>query len=267
MIRSLYSGASGLRSHQTRMDVIGNNIANVNTAGYKASRANFQDILYQVVRYGSAGSDEAGGVNTSQVGLGVAVSSITNNTRQGGLQATGRDLDLAVNGNGWFIVSPDGGETKYYTREGTFYIDNSGYLVNSSGYFVLDEGGSTINFGTSGLANIYISRNGKISYTPLGGDFEPDAFTIGLAMFPNQDGLERAGSNLFKVSLTSGEPVEGAPAAEGFGEVISGYLEMSNVDLTDEFTALITTQRGYQANARTVTVSDSMLEELLNLKR
>ncbi|BAF60261.1 MAG: flagellar hook-basal body complex protein [Pelotomaculum sp.] len=269
MLRSLYAGASGLRSHQTRMDVIGNNIANVNTIGFKGSRANFQDVLYQTIRFGSAGSDNTGGVNKSQVGLGVTVASITNNTGPGGMQSTGRDLDLAINGNGWFMVKPDASQDEvYYTREGTFYIDNNGYLVNSNGYYLLDVSGNTIQFPSEGVASINISKDGIISYTPLGGEMVENAFQIGLAMFPNQDGLERVGSNTFKESLTSGAALdEKTPNSGGLGTINSGYLEMSNVDLTDEFTNMISTQRGYQANARTITVTDQMIEELLALKR
>ncbi len=270
MIRSLYSGASGMKNHQIRMDVIGNNVANVNTSGFKGSRANFQDVLYQTVRYASPGDDDVGGINPSQVGLGVMVSSITNNTGQGGLQNTGRVLDLAVNGNGWFIVKPaEDDETVYYTREGIFYVDNAGNLVNSNGFFVLDNGGSIINFGDGGIATMNISKGGLITATDLAGGDISWGEPIGLAMFPNQDGLERVGQNMYRVSPTSGEAIDefGTPDDGGYGAIASGFLEMSNVDLTDEFTSMITTQRGYQANARTVTTSDHMLEELLNIKR
>ncbi|MDF9409308.1 MAG: Flagellar basal-body rod protein FlgG [Pelotomaculum sp. PtaB.Bin104] len=280
MIRSLFSGASGMKNHQIRMDVIGNNVANVNTTGFKGSRTNFQDILYQTVRYPSAGVDNIGGINPSQVGLGVMVSSITNNTGQGGLQNTGRSLDLAVNGNGWYVLSTNGeavagtGEiNERYSREGIFYIDNVGNIVNSSGYNLCDVGGNPIqlDIASSGVATINISKDGWISYTLLDGTKNDNAFQIGLAMFPNQDGLERDGLNMYKISPTSGNAVEvfGAPGGTtgGYGTINSGFLEMSNVDLTDEFVNMITTQRGYQANARTVTTSDQILEELLNIKR
>ncbi|OPX89717.1 MAG: Flagellar basal-body rod protein FlgG [Pelotomaculum sp. PtaB.Bin104] len=281
MIRSLFSGASGMKNHQIRMDVIGNNVANVNTTGFKGSRANFQDVLYQTVRYPSAGENNVGGINPSQVGLGVMVSSITNNTGQGGLQNTGRSLDLAVNGNGWFVLSTNGDSVdgtgltnERYTREGIFYIDNVGNLVNSSGYNLCDTSGAPIKIdaSASGVATINISKDGYISYTLLDGTKNDNAFQIGLAMFPNQDGLEREGLNIYKISPTSGVVVPGGnpygePNAGGYGEIDSGFLEMSNVDLTDEFVSMITTQRGYQANARTVTTSDQILEELLNIKR
>ncbi|OPX87032.1 MAG: Flagellar basal-body rod protein FlgG [Pelotomaculum sp. PtaB.Bin104] len=278
MIRSLFSGASGMKNHQTRMDVIGNNVANVNTTGFKGSRANFQDILYQTVRYPSAGVNNVGGINPSQVGLGVMVSSITNNTGQGGLQNTGRSLDLAINGNGWYILSTNGDPVagtgainERYTREGIFYVDNAGNLVNSSGYNLCDTGGNPINLGTAGISTINISKDGTITAKDLTGTDITVSSPIGLAMFPNQDGLERDGLNMYKVSPTSGLPVDTFGQANdvngAYGTINSGFLEMSNVDLTDEFVNMITTQRGYQANARTVTTSDQILEELLNIKR
>lgn len=265
MIRSLYSGVSGMKNHQIRMDVIGNNIANVNTSGFKSSRANFQDILYQTVRSGSA-ADELGGINPSQVGLGMSVSSISSNMGEGNLQLTGRTLDLAVRGNGWFAVSPDGGDTVYYTREGVFFTDNAGNVVNSNGYYLLGTDESPINLGTNGVATLNISQGGVITGTDLAGE-ELDEATIGLVMFTNQEGLERVGQNLFRESAASGPSEFGTPGAGGYGTVNSGYLEMSNVDLTEEFTNMIVTQRGYQASARTITTSDQLLQELLEIKR
>lgn len=294
MIRSLFSGASGMKNHQIRMDVIANNVANVNTTGFKGSRCNFQDTLYQLMRAPSSGDGAdpfRGGVNPSQVGLGVRVSSITNDTGQGNIQSTGRVLDVAIQGNGWFIISTNGedvtdtgGPNTAFTREGIFYVDNVGNLVNSNGYNICDVEGSPIHFNEVAngerIDTINIEKNGVISYTLIdndgifyysnGGDGVDDrdsATAIGLAVFPNQDGLRRDGQNLFRISPASGSAVFGDPAQGGFGELNSGNLEMSNVDLTDEFVYMITTQRGYQANARTVTTSDQILEELLNIKR
>ena len=269
MIRSLYSGVSGMKNHQVRMDVIGNNIANVNTTGYKSERANFQDTLYQTMRSASAGTDDLGGTAPSQVGVGMSVSGITNNTGQGNTQTTSRTLDLAIQGNGWFAVSQDGGATNYYTREGIFYIDDLGNMVNPNGYCLLDSDGAPINFGTDGVATLSISQSGVINGTDLNG-MELTSVTIGLAMFPNQDGLERIGQNLLRESVSSGALIGGTlgtPSVDGYGTINSGYLEMSNVDLTEEFTNMIITQRGYQANARTITTSDQMLQELLQIKQ
>lgn len=295
MIRSLFSGASGMKNHQIRLDVIGNNVANVNTTGFKGSRANFQDTLYQWARMPSAGSSSGvGGINPSQVGLGVLISSITNDTGGGGLQSSSRTMDLGIDGNGWFILSIDGkdvnpdSDSVRYTREGIFSVDNAGNLLNSSGYNVCDVNGKIIQLdlkgnGTEniGIATINIEQDGTISYSLMNGkvydrDNLPDSgelHKIGLAMFANQEGLQRDGSNMFKSSPASGKALPGSKSTfgaaneGGYGTINSGYLEMSNVDLTDEFISMITTQRGYQANSRTVTTSDSILEELLNIKR
>lgn len=272
MLRSLYSGISGMKNHQIRMDVIGNNVANVNTTGYKRSSTSFQDVLYQNVRSARAnsGSGTLGGINPSQVGLGVSVANIANDMGTSSMQNTGRELDLAVHGNGWFIVTPDeSSDVRYFTREGAFTIDDEGYLVNANGYKVLDTDEKAISFGKGGVATISISVDGTITATDLEGKDISPTNGIGLAMFTNQEGLERVGNNLFKATLASGEPIDeyGEPATGGYGTINSGYLEMSNVDLTDELTSMITTQRGYQANAKTITTSDEMLQILLDLKR
>jgi len=259
-----------MKNHQIRMDVIGNNVANVNTTAFKKSRTNFQDVLYQNIRSAKASDTNGlGGTNPSQIGVGVSVASIISDMTTGAMQNTGRDLDLAIQGNGWFVVTPDDGDTIYFTREGAFTIDDQGFLVNANGYKVLDTDGDPIEFGTDGVATISISIDGKITATDLDGNDISPTNGIGLAMFTNQEGLERVGNNLFKATLASGEPIDeyGEPATGGYGTIHSGYLEMSNVDLTDELTGMITTQRGYQANAKTITTSDEMLQILLDIKR
>lgn len=499
MIRSLYSGVLGMKNHQIRMDVIGNNISNVNTTGFKAARANFQDVMYQMVKKGGVSS------NPAQAGIGINVASINTYMNPGGLQPTGRTLDLGISGSGFFKLR-DGG-VEYYTREGIFYLTNGGAMVNSSGYTVVgqtwnkarndvtitdpdavikaagvasfdddDGGGGTITktisikpadaasstvlkdykivFGNGGghsltpgvpgvvyldindgtnpltdtnsiqnaISNLF-SNNVKVTvsvdnpagivdpinldgceittakslflqglhadgsevttpveidltsstdlsldqvidkinavqqksgvkaykYTDDNGDIKlvlttvfnghqeydsqyqlqisnmgfltgdtdifaqagigalteaeiiideknipiadltiqsdgvisgidtnniplmfaggKDGARIILYNFSNQDGLERYKNNLFKESISSGPEKGGVPGSNGYGTIESGYLEMSNVELTDEFSNMITTQRGYQANSRIITVSDTMLEELLNLKR
>lgn len=264
MIRSLYSGVSGLRNHQIRMDVIGNNIANVNTTGFKGSRANFQDVLSQTIRPAGGPGANYGSTNPSQVGLGMTLAGISTNMGQGALQNTGRTLDVAIQGNGFFIIQkPDG--QKYYTREGIFFVDANGDLVNSNGYYVLDDSGTAkITVGTS-VGTISISEKGEViaDGTSVG--------TIGLATFPNSEGLEKVGQNLFRETQASGavaiNKAGNAGTAVANTTLSSGYLEMSNVDLSEEFTNMIVTQRGYQANARVITVSDTLLQELVDLKR
>lgn len=253
MIRSLYSGVSGMRNHQTRMDTIGNNIANVNTTGFKSSRVNFQDALSQKIKSGGNST------NPAFVGTGVNMASISTNFNNGPLQNTGRILDLAIQGNGFFMVSD--GTNDYYTRDGVFFIDQGGNIVNSDGY-TLD---GTTAIGTPGnIATINIAPDGAISGTYTGGGTF-NAGTINLYGFANNEGLTKVGKNLFQEETA----ISGAATAVAAGSVniASGYLEMSNVDLSEEFTNMITTQRGYQANARTITVSDTLLQELIDLKR
>ncbi|SHJ02109.1 flagellar hook-basal body protein [Desulfofundulus thermosubterraneus] len=278
MIRSLFAGVAGMKNHQIRMDVIGNNISNVNTVGFKSGRANFQDVLYQTLK--SAGTS----TNPAQVGLGVSLAGISNNMSPGGLQSTGRTLDLAINGEGFFVVvDPNNNNEKFYTRDGVFYIDQNGYIVNANGYRLQGmsstntKGDIQISLDSNGdgtvdrvVASLNISNDGKITGKFSDGTdlvFVNSYDQIYLTNFPNQDGLQRTGKNLFKKSVSSGNPIDGKPGSAGYGTIESGYLEMSNVDLTDEFTNMITTQRGYQASARVITVSDTMLEELINLKR
>ncbi len=267
MLRSLYSGVSGMKNHQIRMDTIGNNVANVNTTGFKSARCNFQDLLSQTLRSPSAPTGTTGGVNPGQVGLGMTVAGIANNMEQGGMQTTGRTLDLAIQGNGFFVIHKNAGGDAYYTREGIFYMDADGYLVNSNGYYVCDDGGNEIQLSATPetVGYISISDTGMITVDGV------DLVTLGLATFPNVTGMLRAGQNLYQESGASGIPDVQPPGTVGTGvansRINSGYLEMSNVDLTDEFVNMITTQRGYQANARTITTSDQMLQELLEIKR
>ncbi len=289
MIRSLFSGVSGMKNHQIRMDVIGNNIANVNTTGFKSQRANFQDMVYQMIKSPSAptgGASGAGSVNPSQVGTGIIVAGIGTNMGQGALQGTGRTLDLAIQGNGFFQVT-DASKKSVYTRNGIFYIDKNGFMVDSNGNLLTGIGydgtawttpGSIQFVDSSGnpavVGSINIGKDGKITAydtagnqldIKIGTDTVANAY-VALYAFANQEGLKKIGQNYFDVTGASGSATRLDNTAMS-SEIDSGYLEMSNVDLTDEFTNMITTQRGYQANARIITVSDTMLEELINLKR
>lgn len=256
MIRSMYSGVSGMRNHQIRMDVIGNNISNVNTTGYKTSRTNFQDTLYQAM--GAAGNN--GGY---QVGTGVSVGSVSGNFNQGPLQPTGRLLDFAIAGQGFFGVL-DNNDILKFTRDGSFFIDSEGNLVNSAGLNVVDTDEEPIVIELDedqSLDNLMITDTGEIS---LDGDI---LATIGLFNFTNPAGLNRSGDNLFMESNNTGERTSNGDESDGFGKIHSGFLEMSNIDLTDELANLITTQRGYQANARVFTTADEVLQEIVQLKR
>ncbi len=274
VIQSIYTSLAGMLSHRTRMDVLANNIANINTPGYKASQASFQDTLYQTIRAGTAQS------NPSQMGTGVMLAAVLNNFNQGPLVPTGRSLDLAINGNGFFGVktSDEGGEERiYYTREGSFSVDKEGYLVNSSGLRLVDDSGSEIQLDVSKpIAAINVSNMGKISVTYSDGSTAGDDKQIGLFSFPNPNGLTRVGGNLYTDNNATGggggespagERLDGTPGKDGLGTIESGCLEMSNVDLATELGNLIVTQRGYEANARVFTTSDEVLRETIELKR
>ncbi len=412
MIRSMYAAVSGLRAHQTMMDVVGNNIANVNTNGFKKSNVVFQDILSQTINGASAPTAGLGGTNPAQIGLGVQVSNIAQNFLQGALQSTGRDLDLSIQGDGFFALEQDG--QQLYGRAGSFFVDASGNLVSGGGGYVqgwtADPTGGINNTGPAGRIRIpageqvapvvtsqvnlggnlpadavigdthYSSLNvydaqgatvelnitftktalnewnlaatygdaatpvaltdntlqfngsgrlvtpadfdanitagsipgiGAIALT-LGGDtpgevtqmaalgsiaaITQDGSTTGtlsgltvgqdgiitgsysngqvkslaqvaIASFANPEGLERVTGTMFIESVNSGLAQLGAASSGGRGVVAPGTLEMSNVDLAEEFTNLIRTQRGFQANSRVITTSDEMLQEIVNLKR
>lgn len=306
MLRSLYSGVSGMRSFQTKMDVIANNIANVNTTGYKSSRASFQDMLSQTTASAQGPTtNRLGGVNAQQIGLGVRVGSIDMIMSGGAMQPTNRSLDFAIENEGFFVVTQgrvegadfdrddlkfdDLGENPYYTRDGAFFTDHDGNLVNANGYRVLgymhdkpvkiEDGKDEGNF--KEISSIKIPNKIEDKYELE--DFSVDGsgvivavysdgnrYEIGqLAMgkFANKEGLMKVGNNLYEESNNSGKVQAGKSNEKGFGSIRQGFLEMSNVDLANEFTEMIVTSRAYQANSRSITTSDEMLQELINLKR
>ncbi|SFN42061.1 flagellar hook protein FlgE [Mycetocola miduiensis] len=388
MLRSLYSGISGLRSHQTMLDVTGNNIANVNTAGFKGSSVQFQDTLSQLAQGAGGPQADVGGTNPAQVGLGVQVAGISTNFAQGSAQSTGRATDLMISGDGFFVTKL-GGET-LYTRAGAFDFDPQGRLVDPSGALVqgwgavngqIQDGGAVgtvtlplgaispaipttsatmggnlpddaalgaelvrdlqvfdqtgesqnlslaftrtatgwdVNDGTGVAGTITFANGALTSATTIGvngggvtldvskltgfaalstaaisgqdgrkagtlesftmskdgtlvGSFSNGASQavgrVSLATFVNPGGLEKAGSSSYRATFNSGTAELGTPGTAGFGAIVAGALEMSNVDLSQEFTNLIVAQRGFQANARIITTSDEVLQELTNLKR
>ncbi len=387
MLRSLYSGISGLRSHQTMLDVTGNNIANVNTTGYKATAVQFQDTLSQLTQGATAPGANNGGGNPAQVGLGVLVSGITTNFTQGSAQSTGRATDMMISGDGYFVTKQ--GTQTTYTRAGAFDLDAEGRLVTTDGKIVqgwtgvngvINTGGAVGNVQlpdgaiAPAVATSQATVGGNLpSETAVGGSFVRDmdvyeaigvarvvpltftrtaggwtasaggasvdlafangiqdaanadtltvngvqvnltgltsyagvstasvtgqngraagtlesfsiskdgtiigSFTngakqslarIAVATFTNPAGLEKAGNSGYTATVNSGNPVLGGPGDPGMGNAIAGSLEMSNVDLSQEFTNLIVAQRGFQANARIITTSDEVLQELTNLKR
>lgn len=343
----MYSGISGLRNSQTKLDVVGNNIANVNTFGFKKGRITFKDMVSQNMA-GATGSniDQTkntsgfGGTNVKQVGLGAQIASIDTIATQGNLQTTNRTLDLGISGDGYLTVY-DAANTPFYTRAGNFYLDADGNLVTSDGYSVVGQmyielpaaaggaaaagvakgevpdnipsvrptlapgqqvggaGGQQVDakkrklFIPSEVSTFQeIDANGKVAYKDVAqGDPNPkiESYSIGqdgtinviysgdirprtigqiqVTKFSNAEGLEKVGGNLYTVTANSGAPQEVWPKSEGAGSLVSGTLEMSNVDLSEEFTEMIVGQRSFQANSRIITTSDEILQELVNLKR
>ncbi len=281
MLRSMFSAISGLRAHQTKMDVTGNNIANVNTSGYKSTRATFQEALTQVTRGATTSSPATGGTNPFQVGLGTQVAGIDQNFSQGSVQTTGRGTDVSINGEGMFLTGDQGAANVGYTRSGAFNFDASGYLVSPMGGYVLGwnatppaPGATFVD--TDPLAAVQIdltqytdpqiATDGTITARDSSGAL----FVVGriaVARFVNTNGLQREGNGLFSESPNSGAPQIGFAGETGRGVLQAGTLEMSNVDLAQEFTNMIIAQRGFQANSRTITASDEILQELVNMKR
>ena len=277
-----------MRSNQTKMDVLGNNIANVNTTGYKSGRVRFQDMLSQTLSSAQSPTPGSlGGVNAQQVGLGVKIGAIDTIMTDGALQPTNRDLDLAIEGNGFFMVSQDGDDMRFYTRDGAFYRDYEGNLVNAGGYIVMgyeaDKAG-VVTIDETQLTTLSIPNKkdfgaGEVDLQTFAIDgsgiikgvySDGTSHTLGqlaLSKFDNPEGLEKVGNNNYRSSNNSGAPQTLVANTNGYGIVRQGVLEMSNVDLANEFTELIVTSRSYQANSRTITTSDEMLQELINLKR
>ena len=279
MLRSLFSGISGLRANQTMLDVTGNNIANANTVGFKSSTTVFQDTLSQVMRGASAANGTEGGTNPLQVGLGVQVAATRGNFSQGSAQVTGSATDLMIQGDGMFVLG-SGGE-RVYTRAGAFTWDEQGNLVAPSGkkvqgYAPGDPGGALIDINLDAIAGSLPAGVEMTSYSigtdgVLRGTFTDDVQreigTVAVANFTNPAGLDRVGETAFRATGNSGAPELGVAGQGSRGSLMGGTLEMSNVDLAAEFTNLILAQRGFQASSRVITTSDQVLEELVNIKR
>ncbi|MBY0206130.1 MULTISPECIES: flagellar basal body rod protein FlgG [Paenibacillus] len=272
MLKSMYSGVSGMRGFQTKLDVIGNNIANVNTVGFKGSRVMFKDIMSQTTKGVTAPTDApSGGVNAQQIGLGVSVGSIDTMHLAGSPMTTNNPTDLRINGDGFFLVRLSDAQTvPYLTRAGDFHVDAARNLVTSDGLFVLDNGGANITL-EDDVVSFTIGQDGFINQTMADGTVQAGA-QLGIGKVVNPAGLEKIGGNLYRMTANANpdgvlDPVTANSAEDGTGAIIAGQLEMSNVDLTNEFTEMIVSQRGFQANSRIITTSDEILQEVVNLKR
>ncbi|MEL5865042.1 flagellar hook-basal body complex protein [Clostridium cochlearium] len=334
MLRSMYSGISGLKVNQTKLDVIGNNIANVGTTAFKNQRIRFQDVLSQNLKFGTGASANVGGTNPSQVGLGVEVAGIDTMVSQGNMQPTGRNLDFAVDGDGYFVVArgkaeemvtvkdntgkgdTNGEPTINYTRDGSFALDDQGQLLTSDGYRVLgylpegvtaeyktgkDASTLTVPKNTTTvkaelqpllipdevtvtgegettnkmkIKNFSVDKNGTINAV-LASNEVVAIGQIAMASFKNPAGLTKEGKNMYSTSASSGEALYRNSAEvdkdksneKGYGDIIQGRLEMSNVDLAEQFTEMIVASRAFQANGKIITTGDEILQDLVNLKR
>jgi flagellar hook protein FlgE len=275
MMRGMFAAISGLKTHQVMLDVTSNDIANVNTIGYKSARTTFKDSLTQLQRGASGAGGGTGGSNAAQIGLGTQLGSIDNLMQSGALQSTGNPLDVAIQGNGMFRVAPSTATPPVanptgveYTRAGNFTTNSAGYLVTQDGYYVQGRtagGADTLINIPPGSTNTAIGANGEVTYVDATGARVTAGF-LSLATFNNAAGLERSGSNRWLASANSGAPTIGTPSAQ-FGFTTAGAVEMSNVDLAQAFTSMITAQRGFQANSRVISTADEMLQDLVNLKR
>jgi flagellar hook protein FlgE len=280
----MFAAISGLKVHQTMLDVTANDIANVNTLGYKGQRATFEDALSQLQRGASAPTTTSGGTNPTQIGLGVRLGGVNNLMSAGAIQSTGNPLDVAIQGEGFFRVS-DGNSTtstlgtqRSYTRAGNLSLDQNGALVTADGGFIVGHAwnAGTSSFGATdsmivlpaGAKDVAIGQTGVITYVDPTTNTTTNLAQITLAKFNNSAGLQRISGNNFQVSTNSGpETVDTPGGPNGTGSLATSSIEMSNVDLAQEFTTMITAQRGFQANSRVITTADDMLQELVNLKR
>ncbi len=283
MLRSLTSAISGLQNFQERIDVIGNNIANINTTGYKAARVNFEDSFSQTLRLSSPSTAGASGASAMQIGTGVSTSTITNIQTQGALARTGVNTDLALAGEGFFVVRDTGTNAEFATRAGDFRLDGNGYLVTNNGARVQgfsdaglisrgdlkidttglpatsDPAASVVSFGVDGDGKINVNLSDGTQFV---------RGQVLLQKFNDPQGLVKAGNNLY-TNLGAAGPLAttAAPGSNGIGKIQAGALELANVDLANEFADMITAQRAFQATSKIVSTSDEIMQELVNLKR
>jgi flagellar basal-body rod protein FlgG len=262
MIRSLFTSASGLRAQQLNLDVIANNLANVSTTGFKRSRADFQDLVYQNLREpGSQTGPNSMLPTGAQIGLGVSAGTTTTLNTQGTLQNTGGQYDVAIRGEGFFRVQlPDG--TLAYTRSGAFNIDGNGRMVTSEGYAVQPEIIIPAN-----KASVSIGQDGQVSVTLPGQTNAQQVGTIQVSTFLNPSGLRAIGGNLFQPTAASGQPQDGNPGTQGGGTLLHQAVESSNVDIVEEMVRMIILQRAYDTNSKVIQASDDMLNTTNGIKR
>lgn len=261
MLRSLWTSATGMQAQQLTIDTIANNLANVNTAGFKRSRAEFEDLLYQTLRAPGAPIAASQVPSGIQIGHGVRPVSVQRDFSMGNLKKTDAPLDLAIEGKGFFQILLPNGETAY-TRSGSFQLDSEGAIVTADGYRLQPE----ITIPTDAVG-ISIETDGTVSVSLPDQTEMTELGVIEVADFPNPGGLKALGKNLFQETSASGSPTTGNPGEEGRGTLAQGFLEMSNVSVVEEMVNMITTQRAYELNAKSIQASDQMLGIANNLRR
>jgi flagellar basal-body rod protein FlgG len=261
-MRSLHIAGTGMMAQQTNVEVISNNIANMTTTGFKRRRAEFQDLIYQNLRRVGSQSAETGSVLPSgaQIGLGVKTGAVYRISEQGNLSQTQNRFDIAIRGNGFFQVALPSGETAY-TRDGTFALSPEGVIVTAEGFVV--QPGITI---PAAARDVTINANGEVLASIDGQVEAQNVGQIQLAIFPNETGLDAIGDNLLLATAASGGAQAAAPGAPGYGQVLQGFVETSNVNVVTEITNLITAQRAYEMNSRVISASDEMLSTLSRLR-
>ncbi|MGM0471956.1 MAG: flagellar basal-body rod protein FlgG [Bacillota bacterium] len=262
MIRSLWTSATGMKAQQLNIDTISNNLSNVNTSGFKKSRVNFQDLMYQSLREAGTPNNQGSEVPVSlEVGHGVRPAATQKLYSQGSFKQTENPLDVAIEGDGFFqVVQPDGQIA--YTRDGSFKRDSEGQIVTSDGYPLEPP----INI-PEDATDVSITNEGRVMVKEAGADEANEVGQIELVRFSNPAGLESLGRNLYAETPASGAPATGNPAEEGFGTLAQGYLEQSNVKVVEEMSNMIAAQRAYEVNSKSIKASDEMLQQANNLKR
>jgi len=262
MIRSLWTAATGMQAQELNIDVIANNLANVNTSGFKKSRAEFQDLLYESMRPAGAASSADTTIPTGiQLGHGTRPSAVQKMFSQGDFENTQNELDWAIEGDGFFQIELPNGDTSY-SRCGEFKLDADGRIVNADGFPLVPQ--LTIPTDT---ISITVGMDGTVSVIQAGDATPSEIGTLQLARFVNAAGLRSLGKNLFVPTEGSGDEIIGTPGEDGLGSIAQGFLEMSNVSVVDEMVSMITAQRAYETNSKVIQTSDEMLQMANNLKR
>lgn len=262
MIRSLWTSATGMKAQALNLDVIANNLANVSTAGFKKSRAEFQDLLYETIRPAGTPSSQDTQVPAGiQLGHGTRPSTVLKIFSQGDLEHTKNELDLAIEGDGFFQIALPSGETAF-TRDGGFKLDSQGRIVNADGFAMEPE----ISIPTD-TVSIAVGMDGTVSVLQAGETIPTEVGTIELARFVNPAGLIATGKNLYIPSEASGAEMTGTAGEDGLGAISQGFLEMSNVTVVEEMVSMITAQRAYEANSKSIQTADEMLAIANNVKR